>query len=97
MAFCASTLTASLHLHLQNQVGAALQIEAEVDVIGHRREQPLPGKALRNPKDAEQEKQQRADDESELPEKILIHNGIRVSVSSFKLRDWFEYSNWLNL
>ena len=62
-----------IDLHLQNQVRSAAQIKPEVNVIGQRGEQALAGKTLRNAKDSEQEKQQRADDESELPEKILVH------------------------
>jgi len=42
-----------------------------VDVIGQGREQPLPGKTLRNAENSEQKKQQRAYDECEFYEKIL--------------------------
>ena len=72
-------------LNLQNQVRSAAQIEAQVDVIAHRRKQPLAGEALRNPKDSEQEKQRDADDNRELPEKILSHIkiGFELQVSSF--------------
>ena len=63
MAFCAIHIDRIVHLHLQDQVRSTLQIEAQVDVLGHRRKQSLTGKTLRNPKDSEQKKQQCADDE----------------------------------
>ena len=39
-----------VHLHLQNQVGAALQIEPQMDVVLQRRQQPLPEKSFGTPK-----------------------------------------------
>src|ERR1700722_1499075 len=42
-------------------------------MIGQRGEQTLTGKAFGNAEDSEKEKQQRAHDERQLPEKILIH------------------------
>ena len=69
-------------LDLQNQVRPALQIESEVDVIGQPIQQPLAGKTARLPEDPEEEKQQRAHDEDELPAKILVHSQKLIVKSS---------------
>jgi hypothetical protein len=66
-------------------VSSTAQIEAKVDVVRDGREQSRSGKTLRNPKNSEQEKEQRADDEDEFPE-ILGHKKISFEflVSSFE-------------
>ena len=50
-------------LHLQDQVRPAAQIEAEVDALGHGREQTLSRKALWNAENTVQENDQRSYDE----------------------------------
>ena len=52
-----------VHLHLQDQMGSALQIQSQVNVIGYSREQSLTGEALRHAEDPEQKDNQDADDE----------------------------------
>ena len=41
-----------VHLHLQDQVGAAPQVEAQVNAVGDRRQQSLARPVLRNAEDA---------------------------------------------
>ena len=66
-----------VHLHLQDQVNSAAQIQAKMNAVGHGGEQPLAGKALRNAEDPEQEDEQDADDKHQLPKKILIHGKLK--------------------
>ena len=55
-------LNGVVHLHLQDQVGAAFQVQAEVNAVSDGVDKSLLGKALGNAEDAEQEKQQNCDD-----------------------------------
>src|SRR5208283_1978596 len=52
-----------IHLHLQDEVGSALQIESQVNALGHGIEQALAGNALRNTEYPEQKDEQNYDDE----------------------------------
>ena len=64
-----------VHLHLQNQVGAALKIEPQMNAVLHGMPASRwPVTAFRKTEDAEQKHQQSGDGESELPTQILIHN-----------------------
>jgi hypothetical protein len=56
-------------------VGSALEIQPELNALGHRGEQALASKALRDTKYPEQEDKQDSDDDGQFPEKILIHDG----------------------
>ena len=62
-----------VYLHLQDQVGSTLEIEAQVDMVCQRREQAFSRQTLGNPEDSEEEKEHGTNDEYELPEKILGH------------------------
>src|ERR1700722_10630076 len=62
-----------IHLHLQDQVSSAAQIQTKMNAVGHGREHALGRKALWNAEDPEQKHEQDPDDEYQLPKKILIH------------------------
>ena len=63
-----------IHLYLQNQVGATLQIEAEVDPTLQRSQQTFAAQAAWNPEDAEQKSNQHRNNQKCFGEKILVHS-----------------------
>ena len=52
-----------IHLHLQDEVRSAAQIEAKIDVIVHQRQWTTPRPRPRGPENARHEHQQDAQDE----------------------------------
>jgi hypothetical protein len=70
-----------VHLHLQDQVRPAAQIEAQMNAVGDRCQQPLARPILRNAEDAEQEKIRMPENDYQLPAEVLIHENQSIVVS----------------
>src|SRR5208282_2164198 len=60
-------------LHLQNQVRAAIEVEAQMNAVGDRSQYALARPVLRNAEDPGQEDQQDSDANCQLPPEVLIH------------------------
>ena len=62
-----------VHLHLQDQVRAALEVEPQVDALLQCGQQAGRRKALGNAKDAEQEEDQHRDNNEDFCCEVLVH------------------------
>ncbi len=66
------------HYHLQNQVSAAAQIQAEVNPLGQGFRQGLAGDARRHPEDAVDENHQDRNNQGNFTVEILLHCSVSL-------------------